>query len=97
MQPRAPEPARNWESYAMSTRATDDNEKRRREMCDAEIPEARVRAIPGTWLCIECSEEVGGDFVYTAKQENLGKAGSLKLNYGGVSVSKKRRVLRKPE
>lgn len=49
-----------------------------------------MKALPDTWLCIECSEEVGSDFVYTAKQENLGKAGSLKLNYGGISVTKKR-------
>lgn len=60
-------------------------------MCNAVIPPARVKALPGTWLCIECSQEVGGDFIYTAKQENLGKAGSLKLNYGGVSITKKRR------
>jgi len=73
------------------------DETRRCEVCNAEIPAARVRALPGTWLCIECSEAVGGDFVYTAKQENLGKAGSLKLNYGGVTVTKKRRVIRKPE
>ena len=74
-----------------------DDEKRTCERCDAEIPPARVKALPGTWLCIQCSREVGGDFIYTAKQENLGKAGSLKLNYGGVTVSKKRRVIRKPE
>jgi hypothetical protein len=69
------------------------DEKRRCEQCNAEIPAARVEAIPGTWLCIECSEEVGGDFVYIATQENLGKAGSMKLNYGGVKISKKRRAL----
>jgi len=46
-------------------------------------------------LCFECSEEVGGDFVYTARQENLGKAGSLKLNYGGVTITKKRRRIQK--
>ena len=68
-------------------------ETRTCERCDAVIPAARVKAIPGTWLCIACSEEVGGDFVYTATQQNLGKAGSMKLNYGGVSISKKRRVL----
>lgn len=68
-------------------------ERRTCERCDAEIPAARVKAMPGTWLCIECSEEVGGEFVLIAKQENLGKAGSLKLNYGGVSVTKKRKVL----
>ena len=66
------------------------------ELCDAVIPPERVKAIPGTWLCIECSEEVGGDFVYTATQENLGKAGSLKLNYGGIgSIKRYRRVLAK--
>jgi hypothetical protein len=68
-------------------------ERRTCERCDAEIPAARVKAMPGTWLCIECSEEVGGEFVLIAKQENLGKAGSLKLNYGGVSVTKKRKAL----
>ncbi len=74
-----------------------DDEKRTCERCDAVIPPARVEALPGTWLCIECSEEVGGDFVYTAKQENLGKAGSMKLNYGGVTVQKKRRTIRKQD
>ena len=54
-------------------------------------------AIPGTLLCFECSEEVGGDFIYTARQENLGKAGSLKLNYGGVSITKKRRRIQKKD
>jgi hypothetical protein len=76
--------------------ATDD-EPRLCERCDAEIPAARVKALPGTWLCIACSEEVGGDFELTATQKNLGKEGSLKLNYGGVSIQKKRRkVTRKP-
>lgn len=68
-------------------------ENRQCERCHADIPPARVKALPGTWLCIECSEEVGGDFVLIAKQENLGKAGSLKLNYGGVSITKKRRAI----
>lgn len=70
-------------------------EQRTCERCDAKIPAARVAALPGTWLCIECSEEVGGEFVLIAKQENLGKAGSLKLNYGGVSVTKKRKAVPK--
>jgi hypothetical protein len=91
LQPRAPGRSQ-WESYAMTT--THD-EQRTCERCDAPIPPARVKALPGTWLCIQCSEEVGGDFVYIAKQENLGKAGSLKLNYGGISVTKKRRTVRK--
>lgn len=62
-----------------------------------ELPAARVKALPGTWLGIEASQEVGSDFVFTATQENLGKAGSLKLNYGGVSIKKKRRTIPKPE
>jgi hypothetical protein len=33
--------------------------------------------------------------VYTTRQENLGKAGSHKLNYGGVSIAKKRRRIQK--
>ena len=76
---------------------TPTDETRTCERCDAEIPAARVKALPGTWLCIECSQEVGSDFVYTATQENLGKAGSLKLNYGAVTVTKKRRTIRRPE
>jgi hypothetical protein len=76
----------------MSTQDLD--EPRTCERCNAPIPAARVHAIPGTWLCIECSEEVGGDFEYTATQENLGKAGSLKLNYGGVNIKKTRRKLK---
>jgi hypothetical protein len=80
------------EKLAMNT----TDETRTCELCDAVIPPARVKAIPGTWLCLECSREVGGDFVYTATQENLGKAGSLKLNYGGIgSITKKRRELKK--
>jgi hypothetical protein len=75
------------ESFAMSTNV----ETRRCEQCNAEIPAARVEAIPGTWLCIECSQEVGGDFVYIATQQSLAKEGSMKRNYGGVSITKKRR------
>lgn len=49
--------------------------------------------MPETWLCIECSQEVGGDFVYTATQENLAKAGSMRKHYGGISIKKQRRVI----
>jgi hypothetical protein len=79
----------------MTTTVTvDTSEPRTCERCNAEIPQARVEALPGTWLCIECSEEVGGDFELIATQENLGKAGSLKLNYGGVSITKRRRAIK---
>lgn len=72
---------------------TQDLEPRQCERCDADIPAGRLKALPGTWLCVACSQEVGGDFVYTAVQLNLGKTGSLKLNYGGVSVHKRRKAL----
>jgi RNA polymerase-binding transcription factor DksA len=91
-------PRSQWEKLAMTTTkpqtSTLTDEQRNCEVCNAVIPPARVKALPGTWLCIECSQEVGGDFIYTAVQENLGKAGSLKLNYGGVSIKKKRRTLK---
>ena len=79
-----------------TTSITDTDEPRTCEVCAAAIPQARIKAIPGTWLCIECSKEHGGDFKYTAVQENLAKAGSMKKNYGGISVTKTRRTIRKP-
>jgi hypothetical protein len=56
-----------------------------------EIPEERIEALPETRLCLQCSQEVGGDFIVSYGQENLGKTGSLKKNYGGVTVKKVRR------
>jgi ribosomal protein L37AE/L43A len=85
-------PRSQWEELALMP--TDTDEIRHCERCDQPIPQARVKALPGTWLCIDCSGEVGGDFQYTAVQQNLGKAGSMKLNYGGVTVKKKRRNIR---
>ena len=79
-----------------TTTAATTEETRSCELCNAEIPAARVNALPGTWLCRDCSEEAGGEFTYTATQENLGKAGSLKLNYGGIGkITKRRKVLGK--
>ncbi len=62
--------------------------------CRTEIPEERLEAVPGTELCVKCSEEVGGEWEYLAIEENLAKAGSLKKNYGGVAIYKRRRRLR---
>jgi hypothetical protein len=50
-----------------------------------------VEALPDTRLCVQCSREVGGEFDLIVRGENLAKAGSLKKNYGGVSVEKRRR------
>lgn len=57
-------------------------------VCNKDISE-RVEVLPETWLCREHAGEIekyGGEFTVVASQESLGKAGSLKKNYGGVSV-----------
>ena len=62
--------------------------------CKAEIPAERLEAIPETQLCVKCSEAVGSDFETVVVSENVGKAGSMKKNYGGFSVKKRRRKIR---
>jgi hypothetical protein len=61
--------------------------------CKTTIPLERIEALPETRLCVKCSEEVGSDFEVRVFSENLAKTGSLKKNYGGISVSKKRRKI----
>jgi hypothetical protein len=61
------------------------------QRCGAAIPAERIEALPETRLCIQCSKEVGSDFISVVRPENIGKAGSLKKNYGGVRVFKQRR------
>jgi hypothetical protein len=57
------------------------------------IPIERIEALPETRLCVKCSEAVGSDFETAVISENLGKAGSLKKNYGGFSIRKRRRKI----
>jgi len=66
------------------------------QRCRAEIPQARLEALPETRLCIECSKKVGGEFEVSFVEENLAKGGSLKKNYGSVNIQKTRREI-KPE
>jgi hypothetical protein len=61
--------------------------------CKAVIPPERVEILPETQLCVPCSETVGSDFETVIVSENIGKAGSLKKNYGGFSVKKRRRKI----
>jgi hypothetical protein len=61
--------------------------------CRAEIPAERVEALPETELCIQCSEAVGSDFIYFATNDRTSKPGSMKLNYGGVTVKRVRRYI----
>jgi hypothetical protein len=60
--------------------------------CDADIPAERVEILPDTQICVKCSQEIGGEFKLVARPENIGKAGSMKKNYGGVRIVK----IRKP-
>lgn len=62
--------------------------------CSKHIPVARQRALPETELCLKCSEEVGGDFVYVFSEGRLSKPGSMKINYGGITIKKYRRDIR---
>jgi hypothetical protein len=63
------------------------------EMCGVEIPAERIEALPDTRICVACSRKIGGEYELTAVPENIGKAGSLKKNYGGIRIRKKRRPL----
>ena len=65
--------------------------------CGVEIDVERLEAIPETRLCVRCSQEVGGDFEVTVTSENVAKTGSLKKNYAGWSVQKKRRRIEPKE
>jgi hypothetical protein len=55
------------------------------------IPAERIEALPDTRLCVKCSQQIGGDYIVSVTRESIGKAGSLKKNYGGASLKKIRR------
>jgi hypothetical protein len=61
--------------------------------CRAEIPAERLEALPDTRLCVACSQAVGGEYEITVVPDNLGMAGSLKKNYAGWTIHKRRRRL----
>ena len=58
------------------------------QRCRAMIPEERVEALPDTRLCVQCSQDIGGDYIVSVTRESLGKPGSLKKNYGGASLKR---------
>lgn len=64
------------------------------ERCKSVIPPERLEALPDTVLCAKCSKEIGGDYEITVVPDNMSKGGSLKKNYGGFSMQKKRRTIR---
>ena len=63
------------------------------EICRALIEPDRIEAIPETRLCTEHARLIakyGGEFTLSSTQESLGKVGSLKKNYGGITPEKTR-------
>jgi hypothetical protein len=63
------------------------------EICGHPIEPERLEVVPETRLCGEHAKligQYGGEFIVTGTQASLGKAGSLKKNYGDVSVERKR-------
>ena len=62
------------------------------EICKAEISAERVEALPDTRRCSDCarSQEAKGnpEFDLLVSQTQLGKVGSLKKNYGDVTVQR---------
>jgi hypothetical protein len=61
--------------------------------CKTMIPAERIEVLPETRLCVQCSQAVGSDFETAIVTENLAKTSSLKKNYGGISLKKKRRKI----
>ena len=67
------------------------------QRCRAEIPAERIEVLPETRLCVTCSAEVGGEFEIVVVPQNIGKAGSLKKNYGDWAIHKRRRRIEPKE
>ncbi len=63
--------------------------KRFCEICSKEILAERLEILPETRLCTEHAHQIaqhGGEYRTSVRQENIGKAGSLKKNYGGIET-----------
>lgn len=63
------------------------------EICGVMIDPERAEVLPETRLCTEHAKQIqkyGGEFTITSFQETTSKVGSLKKNYGGVNVSRRR-------
>jgi hypothetical protein len=66
-------------------------EARHCRLCDVEIPAGRMKALPDTLLCVDCSEKIGGEFELEVTVSTTGKAGSLKRTGQDVAVKRRRK------
>ena len=55
--------------------------------CNQEVPAERLEVMPETEICTKCSKAIGGEVQLYTSMDSTGKAGSMKKNYGGVSVT----------
>ena len=71
-----------------------DTERRSCRLCGVEIPPARLKAIPDTYICVRCSERTGGEFELEVTTNSTGKAGSLKKTGQDVEIRRQRKPLK---
>lgn len=55
--------------------------------CKGEIGAERLEVLPDTEVCTSCSKAIGGEVKLYVSLDSSGKAGSMKKNYGGASVT----------
>ena len=63
-------------------------------LCGVEIPKGRLKAIPDTLVCVDCSEKIGGEFELKVTVSATGKAGSLKKTGQQIAVKRQRKPFR---
>jgi hypothetical protein len=61
--------------------------------CGNEIPQARLQALPETLVCVQCSENIGGEYELEVTISGVSKAGSLKKTGETVSARRKRKPI----
>jgi len=81
-----------WNSWTKERHKV-DAEVRYCRICEEEIPQARVEALPDTLVCVKCSEKIGGEFELEVTISGTGKAGSLKKTGEDVKARRKRKPL----
>lgn len=67
---------------------------RRCERCEGEIPVDRIEVLPDTTICTKCSQAIGGEYRLEIVPDSVGKASSMKKNYGVYSMKKTRKTIR---
>jgi hypothetical protein len=73
---------------------TSDNSRRSCRFCGVEIPQARLKALPDTKICVKCSELKGSEFEIEVTTSSTGKVGSLKKTGQDLDIRMKRKPLK---